>query len=397
LDYYICATSSTDVILKTRTTLRAKNKKHPITPIEFCKNKNTLPSQIFSKQFLQQLQHFTFTATDIQSKTRLDQFLAQQIKVQMPEISRSRVQELIGSGAVTQEGNPVTNPSLKIKENQQFTIAIPPAKEMNLEPQEIDFEVAFEDENMLVINKPTGLITHPGNGNHDKTLVNALLFHCRDAAGQLNLSGINGVLRPGIVHRLDKDTSGLMVVAKNDLAHQNLARQIANRSLKRNYLALCHGIPKPLKGVIDKNIGRSKINRLKMAIMNSGGRHAITHYEVQEIYFDGAFCAVHCQLDTGRTHQIRVHLSNIGHSIAGDVTYGRNKKLAKNVADALSADEEDFVKNFNRQALHSYKIAFAHPVSGQEMVFEAAPPSDMQKLQRIFQKRKNEGRKNGLF
>ena len=179
------------------------------------------------------------------------------------------------------------------------------------------------------------------------------------------------------MHRLDKDTSGLMVVAKNDLAHQDLARQIEQRILKRNYLAICYGTPKPLSGVIDKNLGRSKINRLKMAIMRNGGRTAITNYAVKKIYFEGLMSMVECKLDTGRTHQIRVHLASIGHSIIGDSTYGGRKKSLSNVDSKIKT----FVNEFPRQALHSYKISFIHPVSRDKMEFEVALPQDIKILE----------------
>lgn len=315
---------------------------------------------------------------DIDNKSqRLDKFLTDKLSLIKPEISRSRIKNLIENRQVSNNQTALTDCAYKIKGNEQITIHIAQAAASEIIAKDIAFEIVFEDENMLVINKPYGLTTHPGSGNQQNTLVNALLFRCGSS-----LSGINGILRPGIVHRLDKDTSGLMVVAKNDLAHQNLAKQIANRTLKRNYLAFAYGTPKPLSGTIDKNIGRSKINRLKMAIMKLGGRKAITHYQVKKIYHDGLFSLVECQLETGRTHQIRIHLTAIGHSVIGDQTYGnRNKSLGK-----IDEELRTTINNFSRQALHSYKISFFHPVSQEEMSFSVDLPDDMKELEEKLSK-----------
>ncbi|MES2677500.1 MAG: RluA family pseudouridine synthase [Pseudomonadota bacterium] len=321
------------------------------------------------------MEELIFQAQKEDQKQRLDKFLVSKLSRRKPEFSRGRIQGLIESGCVFDGKNALTSCDYKIKGGEHLVIKIPAALESEILAKNIDFEILFEDENMLVINKPAGLTTHPGNGNQQNTLVNALLFHCGKT-----LSGINGVMRPGIVHRLDKDTSGLMVVAKNDLAHQELARQIQERILKRNYLAICYGTPKPLSGVINKNLGRSKINRLKMAIMRTGGRTAITNYAVQKIYFDGALSMVECKLDTGRTHQIRVHMASIGHSIIGDTTYGGRKRSLGDVDDKIKAA----VNDFPRQALHSYKISFIHPVSEEEMEFEIDLPKDMKKLQSVI-------------
>lgn len=304
---------------------------------------------------------------------RLDKFLLEKLVDLMPVISRSRVQDLMGQGAVLNlvSGTVINDCSGKIKGNENFVITFPENKESPIEAQNIDFEIIFEDEEMLVINKPAGLITHPGNGNHDKTLVNALLFRIGDS-----LSGINGVNRPGIVHRLDKDTSGLMVVAKTDLAHQNLAAQLVSRSLKRSYLALCYGAPKPAKGIINKNIDRSHKNRLKMTIVKTGGKNAITHYEMMKSYFGGLLSLVKCQLDTGRTHQIRVHLNEIGCSLVGDQMYSGKRHFL----GSLEPEIQDLINHFPRQFLHSYKIAFLHPKSGEKMEFEIPLAPDLQKI-----------------
>ncbi len=303
---------------------------------------------------------------------RLDKFLLEKLTESKPEISRSRVKILVDEGNVVGSDDIIIkNCSSKIKGNEKFVINIPDLKESTIEPQDIDFEIIFEDSDMLVINKPAGLITHPGNGRHDKTLVNALLFKVGNS-----LSGINGVMRPGIVHRLDKDTSGLMVVAKNDLAHKNLATQIEDRSLKRHYLALCYGVPKPLSGKINKNIDRSHKNRLKMITVKNSGKRAITNYEVKEVYYNTALSLVECKLDTGRTHQIRVHLDSIGYPLVGDQLY----KSKRRYLGELDNELQKLINNFPRQFLHSYKIAFLHPVSKKEMKFEIPLADDLKEV-----------------
>ncbi|MFT5703143.1 MAG: 23S rRNA pseudouridine1911/1915/1917 synthase [Rickettsiales bacterium] len=326
---------------------------------------------------LMPIEEISFETLEEELKQRLDKFLVIKLATLKPEFSRRRIQDLITSGCVFDGEKPITTCDYKIKGTESFNLKIPPAEESEILAKDIPFEIVFEDENMLVINKPAGLTTHPGNGNQQNTLVNALLFYCGKT-----LSGINGVMRPGIVHRLDKDTSGLMVVAKNDLAHQDLSNQIESRALKRNYLAFCYGTPKPLIGVIDKNLGRSKTNRLKMAIMRDGGRKATTNYKVQKMYFEGKISLIDCKLDTGRTHQIRVHMASLGHSIIGDQTYG-TRKLSLGKVDS---NIKSFINDFPRQALHSYKISFFHPVSKEEMEFEAGFPADILELQKVCNK-----------
>lgn len=314
---------------------------------------------------------FKFKAMPENKGQRLDKFLVEKFLAIKPEISRSRIKSLIENNLVANGKSFINDAAYKIKDSEELSVQIPPVESSEILPKDIKIDIIWEDKNMMVINKPAGLTTHPGNGNHQDTLVNALLFHSAD-----ELSGIGGVARPGIVHRLDKDTSGLMVVAKNDIAHQNLAQQIQDRILKRNYLAICYGVPKPLDGVIDKNLGRSKLNRLKMAVMKVGGRRAVTNYSVQKIYKNSLLSLVECRLDTGRTHQIRVHMSSIGHSLVGDQLYGARKKSLIGIDEDL----ENVIDNFLRQALHSYKIAFLHPVSGEEMEFEIDLPEDMKEL-----------------
>lgn len=325
-----------------------------------------------SKKFPNKMQQFKFKVTDLDKSLRLDKFLVEKFAKIKPEISRSRIKNLIENNKISIGGEKIiANCAYKIKLHEELWVEIPDVESSEIKPKDIKIDIVWQDENMMVINKPAGLTTHPGNGNQQDTLVNALLFHFAD-----ELSGIGGVARPGIVHRLDKDTSGLMVVAKNDLAHQDLAAQIQERTLKRNYLAICYGVPKPLNGVIDKNLGRSKINRLKMAIMKTGGRRAVTNYSVQKIYQDSLLSLVECRLETGRTHQIRVHMASIGHSLVGDQTYGARKKNL----NGMDEDLQNFINDFPRQALHSYKIAFLHPVSKEEMEFEIDLPEDMREL-----------------
>jgi 23S rRNA pseudouridine1911/1915/1917 synthase len=324
------------------------------------------------------MQEFKFNVTADDKSLRLDKFLVEKFAKIKPEISRSRIKNLIEANKISIDGKKIiTNCAYKIKVHEELWVEIPDLEASEIIPKDIKIDIVWEDENMMVINKPAGLTTHPGNGNHQDTLVNALLFHSAD-----EWSGIGGVARPGIVHRLDKDTSGLMVVAKNDLAHQNLALQIQERTLKRNYLAICYGVPKPLNGIIDKNLGRGKINRMKMTVMKLGGKKAVTNYSVQKIYQNSLLSLVECRLETGRTHQIRVHMSAIGHSLVGDQVYGARKKNL----NGISEDLQNLIDNFPRQALHSYKIAFLHPISKQEMEFTVDLPQDMRNLLSLIDK-----------
>lgn len=308
---------------------------------------------------------------------RIDKFIFDKISQLDPGISRSRVKTLMGDDDVLDANSkePITHCAHKIKGDEEILVNMPAPKECEIVPQDIDFEVIFEDEHMMVINKPAGLITHPGNGAHDKTLVNALLFKVGD-----NLSGINGVLRPGIVHRLDKDTSGLMVVAKSDVAHKKLASQIEDRSLKRNYLALVYGVPNPVSGRINRNIDRSRKNRLKMTTVKIGGKTATTNYEVKEVLLNGLLSLVECRLDTGRTHQIRVHMDEIGYGLIGDRVYRSKRRYLGGAGEELA----NKINEFPRQFLHSYKIAFKHPVSRNDMSFEIPLASDLEQLLSII-------------
>jgi 23S rRNA pseudouridine1911/1915/1917 synthase len=282
-------------------------------------------------------------------------------------LSRERIKALLGEGRVLLGGKAVSQASLKPEAGTAFAIAVPEAAPAEAAAQDIPLSIVFEDEHLIVIDKPAGLVVHPAAGNLGGTLVNALLHHC---AGQL--SGIGGVARPGIVHRIDKDTSGLLVVAKCDAAHEGLARQFADHSIERAYLAITAGTPSPLAGTVRGNIGRSDSNRKKMALVGEGrGKHAVTHYKVLEALGDAAL--VECRLETGRTHQVRVHLASIGHALLGDPVYGRTPSRLRPTLQKL---------DFHRQALHAAVLGFIHPTLGTALRFESPVPSDMRELLR---------------
>jgi 23S rRNA pseudouridine1911/1915/1917 synthase len=280
-------------------------------------------------------------------------------------LSRERVKALLGEGRIMLDGHAAGQASLKLASGTSFRISVPGAVAAEAAAQDIPLVVAFEDEHLIVVDKPAGLVVHPAAGNLDGTLVNALLHHCR---GQL--SGIGGVARPGIVHRIDKDTSGLLVVAKSDAAHEGLARQFADHSITRAYLAVTSGHPAPPAGTIRGNIARSSTNRKKMALVGEGrGKHAITHYRTLKMLRDAAL--VECRLETGRTHQLRVHLGSIGHPLLGDPVYGRSPARLRPLLTSLG---------FNRQALHAAELGFIHPVTAEKLHFASDLPADMQQL-----------------
>lgn len=318
-----------------------------------------------------------FVIEESAGKSRLDKALA----ALAPDLSRTRLSALVKQGAVTLDGAVCVDPAHKVGAGQVIAIAVPPPVEGTPRPENIPLEILFEDSDVIVLNKQAGLVVHPGAGNGRGTLVNALLYHCGGA-----LSGIGGVIRPGIVHRLDKDTSGLMIVAKNDAAHQALSAQLAERTLSRTYHALVLGVPMPLKGTIEGAIGRHPKNRLKMAV-TARGRPAKTHYKVLKNSHN-LFSLVECKLESGRTHQIRVHMAKIGHPLLGDPLYGPAptalSKALKNMD--LSEEERDFIRAFPRQALHAYQIEFLHPADGKPRRFTVQPPEDMRKLLVILNK-----------
>ncbi len=308
-----------------------------------------------------------FTSDDEGVGQRLDRWLTSQ----NPDLSRSRVKQLIDSGQVRVVGQRDIDASMVLKFGQQIELTIPAPIETHIAAQAIDLEVIFEDAHVIVVNKPAGLVVHPAAGNPDHTLVNALLAHCGDS-----LRGIGGELRPGIVHRLDKDTSGLLVAAKSGHAHAELAEQFAAHTIARTYDALVWGSPTPRKGIIMGDIGRSPNDRKKMALRKIGGKHAETHFETLESF--GTVSAwVRCTLKTGRTHQIRVHMTSRGHSLIGDKTYG---SAPGQLASVLGKEAANIARAFPRQALHARLLGFKHPISGKMMRFEQDPPDDFQNL-----------------
>ncbi len=300
--------------------------------------------------------------------TRLDKFLSEHLA----DLSRSRIKTLITGGHVHLSGAKVTDPSRRVKSGEHFEIFVPPVKPAVPAGQKIDLEIAYEDDDLIVIDKPAGLVVHPAPGNPDRTLVNALIAHCGDS-----LSGIGGEARPGIVHRLDKDTSGLMVAAKNDQAHHFLAEQFATHSLERAYQTVVWGMPGRKTGKVEGNIGRNTRNRKKMAVVKRGGKRAVTRYKLIKPVGDWA-SLIECRLETGRTHQIRVHMASIGHAVIGDPLYGG--KDAKRFTQKVSQSFQASVSELNRQALHAYLIGFIHPKTGQKVTFESPLPRDILSL-----------------
>ena len=285
-------------------------------------------------------------------------------------LSRERIKALLSEGAITIDGARVAQGSAKVAPGQAFAIHVPAAAPAEAAPQDIALSIVHEDDHLIVIDKPAGLVVHPAAGNPDGTLVNALLHHCR---GQL--SGIGGVARPGIVHRIDKDTSGLLVVAKTDAAHEGLARQFADHSIVRAYRAITGGAPVPAAGTVRGAIARSVHDRKKMARVADGrGKHAVTHYRTLSRLDgagSGAAALVECRLETGRTHQVRVHLASIGHPLLGDPVYGRTPSALRPILARLG---------FRRQALHAAELGFIHPVTGQSLHFASPTPVDMAML-----------------
>lgn len=313
------------------------------------------------------LQPDEITATPEDAGERLDRFLAQRFD----GVSRSRIKNLILDGMASRAGVTVRDPSEPVQAGVSYALQVPEAAPATPQPENIPLTVLYEDSDLIVIDKPVGLVVHPAPGNYQGTLVNALLHHCGDS-----LTGIGGERRPGIVHRLDKDTSGVMVAAKTELAHARLSEVFANRDLDRHYLALAWGLMSPSAGDIEGPIGRDPRDRKRMAVRATGGRAALTHYSTLQIW-RLAVSLLDVKLSTGRTHQIRVHLSHNGHPIIGDGVYLRRVPVvSKNLAPDLRTELMDFP----RQALHAASLAFAHPRTGEPLSFRTEPPADFQAL-----------------
>ncbi|EMI9086111.1 MULTISPECIES: RluA family pseudouridine synthase [Bacillus] len=295
------------------------------------------------------------TVAEEQKSERIDKFVAEINS----EWSRSQVQQWIKDGVVTVNGKSV-KVNYKVKENDEITVTIPDPEELDIQAEDMSLEIYYEDEDVLVVNKPRGMVVHPAPGHTSGTLVNGLMHHCTD------LSGINGVMRPGIVHRIDKDTSGLLMVAKNDMAHESLVNQLVAKTVTRRYKAIVHGVIPHDKGTIDAPIGRDKKERQSMTV-DENGKNAVTHFQVLERFKD--FTLVECRLETGRTHQIRVHMKYIGYPLAGDPKYGPKKTL-----------------DMNGQALHAGILGFDHPRTGEYIQFEAPIPEVFEDALNILRK-----------
>ena len=326
-----------------------------------------------------------FTVTEGEEGQRLDAWLAGRMP---PHVSRNRVAGLIRDGQVGFGDKPSTAGKKKVAAGETYTVLIPPPEPAAPEPQQIALDILYEDDHLIVVNKPAGMVVHPAAGNPDGTLVNALLHHCGES-----LAGIGGVKRPGIVHRLDKDTSGVMVAAKTEEAMAGLAAQFADHGksgpLERAYLALVWGVPSAAGGTVDTPLGRASNNRLKRAVVSPGApdaRHAVTRYKILKAFADEKkhplAALLECRLETGRTHQIRVHMAHIGHPLIGDRDYGAHFATK---ANTLPDELREAVTAFGRQALHAATLAFAHPVTGEAMRFEAPLPEDFSGLLQLLE------------
>jgi 23S rRNA pseudouridine1911/1915/1917 synthase len=326
----------------------------------------------------------TLTPDDTVAPDRIDRWLATAITPSIdspeegegasgiPPLSRSRIKTLILDGMLEADGTPLLDPSASVLPGRRYTLTIPPVAEATPQAEDIPLDILFEDEHVIIINKPAGMVTHPAPGNPDGTLVNALIHHCGKS-----LTGIGGEKRPGIVHRLDKDTSGVMMAAKTEKAHQHLSEMFAAHDLDRVYTALIWGVPRERVQTINAPIGRNTRDRKKMAV-NEKGREAITHLDVQRVLPPLASLA-ECKLETGRTHQIRVHLASIGHGIIGDAAYGSPLRSAQ-MPDRPLRETLEVLRRFPRQALHASLLGFKHPVSGEKLEYTTPLPRDMADL-----------------
>jgi 23S rRNA pseudouridine1911/1915/1917 synthase len=316
----------------------------------------------------------TVTVQESEAGERLDRLLA----AHLGGLSRTRLKRLVEEGCVSLGGATIWDPSLRVKPGQRFAVAVPPPVDDRPLPQPLALDIRYEDEHVIVIDKPAGLVVHPAPGNPDHTLVNALIAHCG-----ASLAGIGGVRRPGIVHRLDKDTSGLIVAAKTELAHARLAADFAAHRIERAYRAFVWGAPRPKSGAIGGAIGRSPRDRKKMAVV-AKGRSALTRYRVAEVFGAEIAAEVECRLATGRTHQVRVHLASLGHPIIGDAAYGGVRGVRR--LAALPEAARPPLAEFPRQALHAAVLGFHHPASGAALRFESRLPADMAALQEILER-----------
>lgn len=301
-----------------------------------------------------------------QHGTRLDRFLMRATE----DMSRTHLQRLIRGGNVTINGKGAKQPSYALRDGDEIRLTLPSPRPLDtIAPENIALDILYEDSHLIVLNKPAGMLVHPANDVYTGTLVNALLAHCTD------LSGIGGVERPGIVHRLDKDTSGTLVVAKTDVVHRELSAQFEKHSITRQYVAIVCGTPAKTTGTIDAQIARSRRDRRRMTTVENHGRHAVTHYEVLETY--PKFASVQLTLETGRLHQIRVHLQHIGHPVAGDAIYGGEQRA---INDADTGALKHALAQLKRQALHALLLGFVHPITGENLTFSAPMPKDMQQV-----------------
>lgn len=320
-------------------------------------------------------QRETTTVDETSEGTRLDRHLS----LAVPDLSRTRLKALILDGKVTIDGQTIEDPSYRVKSGEAISVEIPPTVAAKPQGQSIPLNIIHEDDDIIVIDKPAGLVVHPGAGNPDMTLVNALIAHCGDS-----LSGIGGVARPGIVHRIDKDTSGLLVVAKNDVAHAGLSEQFQAHSIERAYDAIAWGHLARYKGKIDAPLGRAKHHRTKIGVRKDG-KHAVTHYQVMERFGhtpDTSIASlVRCTLETGRTHQIRVHMAHLGHPLIADPLYAKSRVIPTH---GLSDELKQAIRTFPRQALHARILGFVHPVTGEQIRFESENPNDFNSLINAF-------------
>ena len=322
---------------------------------------------------------YSFIVDEDFNNKRIDQVVANQY----PKISRTKVNKIIKKNLLKLNGSIFNDPSAKVKLGDQIEFENLQEDRIDLVPKKMDLKIIFEDEDIIIIDKPIGMVVHPGAGNFENTMVNGLLYHCKN-----KLSWINGEDRPGIVHRIDKDTSGLLVVAKHDQAHAFIAKQFEEHTIKRSYLVFVYGILRPLHGRIETLIGRNKTNRQKMSADVARGKTAITNYETLEV-FKGSkildISLVKCTLETGRTHQIRVHMSHKGNPILGDQTYGKKIKKLR----GIDLDFEDILKSLKRQALHAHTLGFVHPKTNQDVFYASDLPEDLNRLKNRLETLKN--------